>query len=242
MNSKMTVTLFVQCLVDGLYPEVAEAVVRIFERLGIPVHCPTNQTCCGLPAFNSGYRQEARLAAMRFIRIFETAEAVVCPAGSCVHMVRSHYPQLFEGDAGWSERARRLAGKTFELSEYLVDVMGMTDLGVRFRGKVTYHDSCHLHIKLGISEQPRALIRAVRGTELVEMKDSDHCCGFGGSFSFKYPVISGAILKEKVENIMATGADTVVGCDMSCLMNIQGMLSRMGAPVGVMHLAQLLAG
>jgi len=242
MNTQKTVTLFIQCLVDGIYPEVAEAMVAIFRKLGIQLTCPTRQTCCGQPAFNSGYQGEARAAARRFIEIFESAPAIVCPSGSCVTMVRHHYPQLFAEDAAWLQRAQHVAAKTFELSEYLVDILGVDDLGAHFDGVATYHDSCHLLRYLRIKEQPRTLMRKVAGLEFIEMNDSDRCCGFGGSFSFKYADISAAMAEDKVNNIIDSGADAVVGCDMGCLMNIQGMLSRKGAPIRVMHIAELLTG
>jgi L-lactate dehydrogenase complex protein LldE len=241
VNSNQTVTLFIQCLVDGIYPEVGEAVVRIFRKLGIGMTCPTGQTCCGQPAFNAGYQREARVAAKRFIEIFESADVIVCPSGSCVTMVRHHYPQLFEKDGAWLQRAQQVAAKTFELTEYLVDVLGVTDLGVHFDGVVTYHDSCHLLRNLRIKEQPRRLLEGISDLEFVEMNDSDRCCGFGGSFSFKYADISAAMVQDKVNNIIASGADTVVGCDMGCLMNIQGLINRKGADIKVMHIAQLLA-
>ena len=242
MNTDQTVTLFIQCLVDGIYPEVGEAVVAIFRKLGVNLTCPTRQTCCGQPAFNSGYQGEARVAAKRFIEIFESAEAIVCPSGSCVTMVRHHYPQLFADDAAWLQRAQAVAAKTFELTEYLVDILGVVDdLGAHYTGVITYHDSCHLLRNLRIKEQPRSLLRKISGAEFVEMNDSDRCCGFGGSFSFKYADISAAMAEDKVSNIIASGADTVVGCDMGCLMNIQGMLSRQESSIRVMHIAELLA-
>jgi len=242
VNTNQTVTLFIQCLVDGIFPEVGEAVVGIFRKLGVSLKCPTRQTCCGQPAFNSGYQGEARVAARRFIEIFQTAETIVCPSGSCVTMVRYHYPQLFAGDAAWLQRAQEVAAKTFELTEYLVDILGVDDLGAHYNGVVTYHDSCHLLRNLRVKEQPRRLLRKLAGAEFVEMNDSDRCCGFGGSFSFKYADISAAMAEDKVNNIVASGADTVVGCDMGCLMNIQGRLSREGSSIKVMHIAQLLAG
>ena len=241
VDANKTVTLFIQCLVDGIYPEVGEAMVAIFRKLGIHLTCPTQQTCCGQPAFNSGYQEEARVAAKRFIDIFETADAIVCPSGSCVTMVRHHYPQLFADDAAWLPRAKHVAARTYELTEYLVDILGVDDLGAHFDGVVTYHDSCHLLRNLRIKEQPRALLRKVSGVEFIEMNDSDRCCGFGGSFSFKYADISAAMAEDKVNNIIDSGADTVVGCDMGCLMNIQGILSRKGSALRVMHIAQLLA-
>jgi L-lactate dehydrogenase complex protein LldE len=241
MTGRKRVTLFIQCLVDSLYPEVGEATVRIFRKLGIDLVCPTRQTCCGQPAFNAGYRKEARIAAKHFIALFEPAEVIVCPSGSCVTMVRYHFPQLFKADAAWFGRAEQVAVKTFELTEYLVDVLGVEDLGAHYDGKLTYHDSCHLLRSLRIKAQPRKLLRKVSGAEFVEMHDSDRCCGFGGSFAMKYPDISAAMVTDKVNNIIDSGADTVVGCDMGCLMNIQGMLSRKGFAVRTMHIAQLLA-
>jgi L-lactate dehydrogenase complex protein LldE len=241
-NTNKTVTLFIQCLVDGIYPEVGEAVVRIFGKLGINLICPTNQTCCGQPAFNAGYRREAVVAAKRFIDIFETAEVIVCPSGSCVTMVRHHYPQLFDDDGPWLQRARQVAAKTYELTEYLVDVLGVEDLGAHYDGTITYHDSCHLLRNLRVKAQPRKLLSKVSGAEFIEMHDADRCCGFGGSFSVKYADISSAMVADKVNNIIASGADTVVGCDMGCLMNIQGMLSRKRSTIKTMHIAQILAG
>lgn len=242
MCKNKTVTLFIQCLVDSIYPEVGLSMVRLFENLGIPVECPSDQTCCGQPAFNSGYRGEARVAAKQFIEIFESAEVIVCPSGSCVDMVKHQYPALFDDDPRWQKRAEAVSRKIFELTEYIVDILKIEDVGALFKGKVTYHDSCHLFRNLGIADQPRKLISKVRGIQLVEMKNSDKCCGFGGTFAVKYSDISTAILEEKVDNIIATGADFVVGCDISCLMNIQGMLSRRDSHIKTMHIAQLLAG
>jgi len=240
--STKNVTLFVQCLVDGIYPEVGEAMVAIFNRLGISLNCPLDQTCCGQPAFNAGYRRAARVAAKRFIEIFEDSESIVCPSGSCVNMVKNLYQELFEDDVKWFERAVQVGRRTFELSQYIVDILKIEDVGACYNGKVTYHDSCHLLRGLGISEQPRRLIRNIKRAQLIEMKDSDRCCGFGGTFSVKYPVISTAMVDDKVHNIIASGADTVTGCDISCLMNIEGRLSRIGSSVKTLHIAQLLAG
>ena len=236
-----TVSLFVQCLVDGFYPEVGKAIVHIFRNLGISLRCPTQQTCCGQPAFNAGYRREAKVAARRFINIFETEDVIVCPSGSCVAMVRHHYTELFKNDSSWLQRAKHVAAKTYELTEYLVDILGVIDLGAHYDGTITYHDSCHLLRSLGVKEQPRKLLREVSGTEFIEMHDSDRCCGFGGSFSFKYADISAAMATDKIDNIIASGADTVVGCDMGCLMNIQGLLSRKGSAIRTRHIAQILA-
>lgn len=235
-------TLFIPCLVDAFYPEVGRAVVLLLERLGVVLTYPLGQTCCGQPAFNSGYRTEARRAARRFVTIFEGAPAIVSPSGSCVHMVRHCYPELLADDPLWEARARNVAARIFELSEYLVDVLGVTDVGARFDGTVTYHDSCHLLRGLGVAKQPRALIAAVAGARLVELPDADRCCGFGGAFAVKYAEISTAMLDDKIAKVEATGAEAVVGGDIGCLMNIQGRLSRNGSPIRTLHLAQLLAG
>jgi L-lactate dehydrogenase complex protein LldE len=234
------ITLFVQCLVDSLYPEVKDAVEKIFRRLALDVVCPTDQTCCGQPAFNAGYRKEAKAAAARFVDIFGKAETIVCPSGSCVNMVRHHYPLLFENDPKYHAKAISLGSRIFELTEFLVDVLQVADLGAAFSGKVTYHDSCHLLRGLSVHSQPRRLIRNVKGATLVEMKDSDRCCGFGGSFFLKYPDISAAMAADKVHDVIGSGADVVVGCDMGCLMQIQKHLIRLGSGIKALHIAQLL--
>jgi len=234
------ITLFVQCLVDAMAPDTAEAMVRLFRRLGIDTRFPEDQTCCGQPAFHAGYRTASAKAARHFIRVFENAECIVCPSGSCTAMVRHHYPELFAKDPHWLARAEAVGKKTFEFTEFLVDVLGVTDVGATYPGRVTYHDSCHLLRTLGIGRQPRALLSHIRGLTFVEMDQSDRCCGFGGSFSVKYPDISTALVADKAARILETGADTVVGCDMGCLLNIEGYLSRMGHPVRVKHIAELL--
>lgn len=235
------ITLFIQCLVDAVWPHVGEAMVRVMERLGLELECPTEQTCCGQPAFNSGFRQEARVAARRFVEIFENAGAIVSPSGSCVHMVRHHYPELFKDEPKWRERAERIAARTYEFSEFLVDVLRVEDVGATYPGRVTYHDSCHLLRGIRVKEQPRRLLRKVAGLELVEMKNSDYCCGFGGAFAVKYPDISCAMVLDKVENIVSSGAHAVVGCDAGCLLNISGAISRQGLPIKTLHIAEILA-
>ena len=241
MATVSRVTLFVQCLVDTLRPQVGEAMVAVLERLGIDLDCPADQTCCGQPAFNSGFRREARTATRRFIRIFENAGTIVSPSGSCVHMVRHHYPELFKDEPQWRRRAERIAARTYEFSEFLVDVLKVEDVGAGYAGRVTYHDSCHLLRGIGVKEQPRALLRRVAGLELVEMKNSDYCCGFGGAFAVKYPEISAAMANDKVDHIVNSGADTVVGCDTGCLVNIAGAASRRGLPIKALHIAEVLA-
>lgn len=241
MQKPATVSLFIQCLVDSMFPEVGEAMVGIFDRLNIPVAYNDKQTCCGQPAFNNGYRQEATLAAKHFLNVFEPAEVIVCPSGSCVHMVRHHYPLLFEHDRLMHRRALKTGEKTFELTEYLVDQLDTPDLGAYFEGRVTYHESCHLGKGLGVKDQPRTLLEKVKGLTLVEAENSDVCCGFGGTFSIGYPEISTAMVDEKLDGILTTGADTVVGCDMGCLMNIKGRAEKRNEKLRVMHIAQVLA-
>ena len=239
---KHKASLFIQCIIDALYPEVAEAMVRVLERVSTKLIYPKQQTCCGQPAFNNGHWFGARRAAQHFIRIFENADCIISPSGSCVHMVRANYPRLFKDDAVWLRRARQVAAKTYEFSEYLVEVRKINCLNAHFDGCATYHDSCHLAYGLGIREQPRQLMREVRGLQLVEMAESDRCCCFGGTFAVNYAHISTAMLDAKIASIRNSGADTVVGCDMGCLMNIQGRLHRLGQDIRVLHLAQLLAG
>lgn len=237
-----TVSLFIQCLVDTMFPETGEAMITVFDRLGIPYDYPVGQTCCGQPAYNSGYQREAAAAAKHFIDLFENAEVIVCPSGSCVHMVRHHYPELFADDPAMHSRALAIGAKTYEFTQYLVDELGVDDVGAEFSGTVTYHDSCHLSRGLGIAAQPRTLLKNVQGLELIEMKDSDTCCGFGGTFSVNYPEISTAMADEKIDNILATNAKAVTGCDISCLMNILGRISRREENVQVLHIAQILTG
>jgi L-lactate dehydrogenase complex protein LldE len=241
MLPKRKVTLFIQCLVDAVWPHVGEAMACVLERLDLKLDCPTDQTCCGQPAFNSGFRREARVAARRFIQIFENSETIVSPSGSCVHMVRHHYAELFKDEPQWRERAERIAGRTYEFSEFLVDVLKIADVGASYPGRVTYHDSCHLLRGIRVKEQPRRLLRKVKDLDLVEMKNSDYCCGFGGAFAVKYPDISAAMVNDKVDHIVNSGADTVVGCDTGCLINMAGAISRRGLGIKTMHIAEILA-
>jgi L-lactate dehydrogenase complex protein LldE len=236
------VGLFVTCIVDQMWSSVGTATVEVLRRAGCEIEFDERQTCCGQPAFNTGYRAEARRVAEHFIELYEESDAefIVSPSGSCTAMVR-HYDTLFSDDAGWRARAQAVSRRTFELSSFLVHVLKITDVGARFKGKVTWHDACHGLRELGVRDEPRALIRNVKEAELVELENSDACCGFGGTFSVKYPEISTAILDQKIEAIEAAGVDRVVSGDASCLMQIGGRLSRIGSKVRVMHLAELLA-
>lgn len=238
----LTVQLFITCIIDTLYPQVGEDVVRVLQRAGVQVEFPPNQTCCGQPAFNAGLRDQARPLAENTIRIFEAVDGpVVVPSGSCAAMIRHGYLELFADDPAWLPRAQNLALRTYELTEFLVDRLGVTDLGASFDGKLSYHSSCHLLRDLGVDRQPRALLQAVRGAELVELPGTAECCGFGGVFSVEHPEISTAMLERKIENIEATGADRVVACDGGCITNINGGLHRLGKEPRMVHIAQILA-
>jgi L-lactate dehydrogenase complex protein LldE len=241
----MKVSLFVTCIVDQIFPQVGLATVKLLRKLGVEVVFNAEQTCCGQPAFNTGYRAEAREVASHFIEVFERelerANYIVAPSGSCVTMVRKFYRELFEGDAGMIERVERVGRSCYELSEFLVRVLGVTSTGARWQGRVTYHDSCHLLRELEISIEPRTLMRNVESIEVIEMDRPDACCGFGGTFSVKYPEISAAIAEEKIASICRSGASAVVACDSSCLMQIAGMLGRRGSSVRCLHIAELLS-
>jgi L-lactate dehydrogenase complex protein LldE len=236
-----TVQLFVTCIIDTLYPETGEAVVRVLHKAGVKVSFPPGQTCCGQPAFNAGLRQQARKMAIQTIRAFEAYPGpVVVPSGSCAAMIRHSYSELFALDPFWLPRALALAERTYEFSEYLVDVLGITNLEARFEGRMTYHSSCHLLRGLGVDRQPRALLAAVRNAELVELPDTGDCCGFGGVFSIEHPEISAAMLDRKIANLEASGASIVVACDAGCVTNINGGLHRRHKPQRAVHIAEIL--
>ncbi len=242
-QSAMKVGLFVTCLVDQLWSSIGTSTVEVLRRAGCKIEFDERQTCCGQPAFNTGDRSEARRVAQRFIELCEDskADAIVSPSGSCTAMVQ-HYTALFADEQDWQRRAHAVAKRTFELSSFLVRVLKIEDVGARFAGRVTWHDACHGLRDLGIHDEPRRLIKHVREAEFVELENADACCGFGGTFSVKYPEISAAILDQKIEAIERAGVDAVVSGDASCLMQIGGRLSRLGSKVRVMHLAELLAG
>jgi L-lactate dehydrogenase complex protein LldE len=228
----------VTCLGDVFYPEVGERIVRLLRRLGVAVEFPAGQTCCGLPLFNSGYHAEAAAVARRTVALFAGAEHVVVPSGSCAWMVKHEYPGLLQGEE--RRAAERLAGRTHELSQFLVRVLGRRRFRSALPGRLTYHDSCHLLRGLREADSPRALLRELAGGELVELPGADECCGFGGSFSVRLPEVSTAILDKKLASVEATGADCVVACDAGCLMQLKGGLSRRGSRVRAVHLAEVL--
>lgn len=236
------VTLFVTCIADQLHPEIGEATVSVLERLGVTVDFPAGQTCCGQPAFNAGYREDARAMAARTLDVLRDVGDVVIPSGSCTTMIRVFYPELFEGDARRHAEALDLAGRTWELTEYLVTVLGVTDVGAAFPATFTFHDACHGLRELGVRDQPRALLAEVRGAQLVEAPSATRCCGFGGLFALKLGPVSEAMAADKAADLEATGADFAVTGDASCMMQINGRLSREGARCRVLHIAQVLAG
>lgn len=235
------VSLFVTCIVDQLFPGIGMAAVEVLERAGFEVDFPADQTCCGQPAFNTGYRREAAEVACHCLQVLRTAEFVVVPSGSCVSMITHHFAELFADDPGRLAEARHLAARTWELSQFLLEVAGIEDLGARYDGVVTFHDSCHGLRTLKIKEGPRRLLSHVKGLSLKEMDAAEECCGFGGTFSVKFPAVSGAMTRTKIDSIVRTGADAVVGVDASCLMQIGGVLSRAGSSIKTLHLAQVLA-
>jgi L-lactate dehydrogenase complex protein LldE len=236
------VALFVTCLVDLFRPTVGFAAIKLLEDAGCRVEVPEAQACCGQPAWNSGDRKDTAAVAKGVIRAFAGYDYVVVPSGSCGGMISHHYPALFAGDAEWEPKAKDLAGRTYELVAFLADVMGVAGVAARFAGSVTYHDSCSGLRELGIKAQPRRLLASVEGLELKELKDSEVCCGFGGTFCVKYPAISDKMVSEKLTHITASGAGTLLAGDMGCLLNMAGKLSRERSPIRVRHVAEVLAG
>ena len=234
------VSLFVPCFVDQLLPQVAVDTVKVLRRAGCEVDFPPDQTCCGQPAFNSGYWNDARPCAERFLRVFNDAESIVCPSGSCTTMVRVFYPELLIDSPARAE-AVALGQRTFELSEFLVKVMGVTDLGATFPHSVTYHASCHGLRELKLRDEPLQLLARVKGLKLVEMGHFDECCGFGGTFATKFGDISVAMGESKVDYVTKSGAEYVTAIDPSCLMHVEGVLGRRKAQAKAIHLASILA-
>jgi L-lactate dehydrogenase complex protein LldE len=237
----MRITLFIPCFVDLLYPRVGMSMVRVLERLGHEVECPEGPGCCGQPAFNTGYWDESRALAVKVIEALKGAEAVVVASGSCGAMLRVFYPQLFAGRAE-EKPAGELAAKTYEFSQFLVDKLGVTDVGAKFEAAVTFHDGCHGLRELGIKRAPRALMEKVQGLRLVEMDAAENCCGFGGTFSAKFPMISTAMGEVKCSSALQTKADYIASNDSSCLMHLQGLIDRQQLGVRTVHLAEILAG
>jgi len=236
------VGLFVTCIVDLFRPSVGFAAIKLLQDAGCEVDVPQTQTCCGQPAYNSGFRADAATIARQVIELFEPYDYIVAPSGSCAGMLRKHYPALLGDDPAFAERAKEFAEKVHELVSFLVDVRGVSAVEARHSGTVVYHDACSGLRELGISEQPRRLLRSIEGLELRELKDPGACCGFGGAFSVKYPEISSAIAEQKTRDIAAAQADCLLAGDLGCLMQMAGKLAREGRPMAARHVAEVLAG
>ncbi|MBG9589453.1 (Fe-S)-binding protein [Cytobacillus firmus] len=235
----MKVSLFATCLVDMFQGNAGKAAVELLERLGCEIDFPEAQVCCGQPAYNSGYVKESKEAMKRMISAFEHAEYVVSPSGSCAYMFHE-YPHVFKGDSVWEPKAKKLAEKTYELTQFIVEVLNVDDVGARLNGKATYHTSCHMTRLLGVKEAPMRLLKNVKGLEFEELPGKEQCCGFGGTFSVKMAQISEQMVDEKVGHIEETEAEILIGADAGCLMNIGGRIGRQGKPIRVMHIAEVL--
>lgn len=237
-----SVGLFATCLMNAFRPSIGFASAKLLEDAGCRVSVPSTQTCCGQPGRNSGDNDSARVLAKQVIEAFEGFDYVVGPSGSCMATIRHDYVDLFDGMDDWRRRAEALAAKSHELLSFLTDVMGVTEVNADFHGKATYHDSCSGLRSMGVKGQPRQLLASVRGLELSEMRDTDVCCGFGGTFCIKFPEISEKLADDKLADVAATGADTLLGGDLGCLLHLAGRLRRTGSPVRVYHTAEILAG
>lgn len=235
----MNVSLFVTCLGETFYQEAVKDMVEVLERLGCKLDFPRGQVCCGQPAYNSGYREEAKKAAKQMIATFEDSEYIVAPSGSCAGMFKE-YPKLFQRDPNWEERAQQVADKTYEFTQFIVRALGVEDVGASYPAKATYHTSCHMTRLLGEKETPFTLLKHVKGLELLPLSNNYDCCGFGGTFSVKMPTISEQMVDEKVRHVEDTGAEVLVTADAGCAMNIQGRINRHGKPIEVKHIAQIL--
>lgn len=236
----MKVQLFIPCFIDQLYPQVAFNTVKILEKAGCTVAYNTQQTCCGQPAFNAGFWGESKDVCTKFVQDFDGADYIVSPSASCAGFIRNNYGKLFENNA-FQSPAKKVSSQIFELSEFLVKILNVTDLGASFIGKATFHDSCAGLRECNIKAEPRALLSQVEGLELVEMNDNETCCGFGGSFAVKYDTISVAMADQKIDNAIATEAEYIISTDMSCLMHIDGRINHNGQQIKVIHLADILA-
>ncbi|MHA4810637.1 (Fe-S)-binding protein [Flavitalea flava] len=236
----ITVQLFIPCFVDQLYPQTAFNMVKVLEKAGVNVVYNVNQTCCGQPAFNAGFRDEARDVCSKFIRDFSGTDYIVAPSASCVGFVKNYYPALFDNSSVHNE-VKDLHKRIFEFSSFLVNVLGMDDFGATLKGKATYHDSCAALRECRIKDEPRKLLSKVKGLEMVEMNDVETCCGFGGSFAVKFESISIAMADQKVNNALQTGADFIISTDLSCLMHLDGYIRHKGHKIRTMHIADVLA-
>lgn len=237
----MRISLFITCYNDVLFPETGKAVVRLLERLGHSVEFRPAQTCCGQMHYNTGYQPEARHLMEGFLKVFRDAETICIPSSSCVSMIRDHYPKMARGDAKLEAEVESLLPRIFELSELLIDRLGIEDVGAHYPHRVTYHPSCHSLRSLQLDDRPYRLLRKVRGLRLLDLPSCDQCCGFGGTFAIKNPDVSAAMLSDKLQAILSTGAEVCCACDNSCLMHIYGALHRQRTGVRTAHLAEILA-
>ncbi|WP_040759846.1 (Fe-S)-binding protein [Sporosarcina newyorkensis] len=235
----MKVSLFITCLVDMFYADAGKDMVEVLERQGCELSFPKGQVCCGQPAYNNGYVENSKSAMKNMIKTFDGAEFVVTPSGSCATMFKM-YPEVFKDDPQWRTKAQELADKTYEFTEFLVDVLKVENVGAKLSGKATYHPSCHMTRLLGVKEAPKKLLEQVEGLEMVPLPNAHNCCGFGGTFSVKMGDISEQMVDEKVNSAIETEADYLIGADCGCLMNIGGRAERTGKPIRVMHIAQVL--
>jgi L-lactate dehydrogenase complex protein LldE len=236
----MKVDLFVPCFIDQLYPETAFHVIRLLEFAGVEVHYNPEQTCCGQPAFNSGYWKEARSLAIKFLDDFKDAETIVGPSASCTGYIKNYFHLLFKENPAYLEKVEKIRASIFELTDFLVNRLKVTDFGAVFPHRVTWHDACSALREYGIKEEPRVLLGNVKGLELVEMKDTETCCGFGGTFSVKFKTISSAMTQQKVENALATGAEYIASTESSCLMNLESYIQKNNIPLKTIHIADIL--
>lgn len=234
------VQLFIPCFVDQLYPQTGLNMVKVLEKLGCQVHYNPKQTCCGQPAFNAGYWEDAKAVAHKFLNDFDKEFFIVAPSGSCTGYVRNYYEKLFEGTKDESN-SKRVRTYLYEFTEFLVDVLKVEDLGAAFDGKVTYHDACGALRECGIKQQPRKLLSHVKGLELVEMKECETCCGFGGTFAIKFESISIGMAQTKVQSALDTGAEYMISTDVSCMMHVQGYIEKNKLPIKSLHIADVLA-
>ena len=235
----MKVSLFITCVCDMFSPEVGKDTVELLEKVGCDVDFPTAQTCCGQPAYNSGYLESSKKGMIQIMKAFKHSEYIVGPSGSCIGMINA-YPDIFKGDARWEQLAIETANKAYEITQFLVEVIQVTDIKSNFKGRVTYHPSCHMTRILGVKDAPKILMNQIDGLELIELDNQEDCCGFGGTFAVKNNVISEEMVKEKSSHITATEADYLVGGDMGCLMNIGGRMSREGKAIKVVHITEIL--
>ena len=237
-----TVQLFITCLGDQFYTATLQNMTRLLERLGVELLFSPEQTCCGQPLFNNGFEHQTRAVARNFLRIFsQSAAPLIAPSGSCASMVKHHYPALFPAGTPEHELAVDIAGRVFEFTEYLVNVLKVTDVGAVYPHKVTYHASCHYLREMGLKSEAKTLLQAVKGLEFIPLNEEETCCGFGGAFTVTYPEVSRAMMEDKVKNIIASGADTVVICEPGCLMNVAGGLHKAGSKIRALHMIDLLS-